>query len=243
MTSLTKLAYSNHLQGNITMIDPHPLFNPMLIDWQDAQAMFDLPLSELPKKVLFFPGGISSVNAELHAEGRHVVSADSAYALNAFEMEKFQMEMLQTCSLNWEREHQDLSIDEKRRQEKIISKWQAIADTFTQDYQKAENEGRYIALKDSLKLPFKNGEFDLVCCPGVLIEDQSTTLNLLKELLRVAHEVRLVPHLLEGEDAHKALAGVMLVLQQEDYGVELRNVNYEAANVMLRVWSKTCVVA
>lgn len=227
------------------MIDPRPLFVPMMMNWETAEMMFDLPFSALPEKVLFFPGGISSVNAELHQKGKQVVSIDSAYALSLYDLEKLQTEILQTCSLDWERANKNLSVEEKRSQEQIISAWQKIADLFMHDYQKAKNEGRYVALANHSALPFKNNEFNLACCAGLLIEDQGAVLNLMMELLRVASEVRIFPHWLAGEKAHNALAAIMLVLQQEDYGVELKNVNYKAhegAPVMLRVWSKRCVV-
>ena len=93
-----------------------------------------------------------------------------------------------------------------------------------------------MAYQDILKLPFKDGEFNLACCAGVLIEDQTAILNLIKELLRIAHEVRLFPELLAGENLKQNLVSVLLVLQQQDFGVELH------ANAMLRIWSKTCVV-
>lgn len=210
------------------MIEQHPQFTTIISDWALAQHMFELKLEQLPQKTLFVPTGLTSISAELVRSNVKVICADKIYGLSTFELEKRTADIMRDASLDCERRH---------CHPEIISFWQEVRDAFWQDFQTGKNEGRYVAYHDILKLPFPDGEFNLACCAGVLIEDQTAMLNLVNELLRVAHEVRIYPELLIGENIKLNLAGILLVLQQQNFGVELH------ANAMLRIWSKTCVVA
>ncbi len=209
------------------MIEQHPEFTSIISDWALAEQMFELKLEHLPKKTLFIPGGLTSIAAELAESKPGAVCADAIYGLSSFELEKRTADIMRDAGLECDRRHCD---------PQMISFWQRVRDAFWLDFQTGKNAGRYVAYQDILKLPFKDGEFNLACCAGVLIEDQTAILNLIKELLRIAHEVRLFPELLAGENLKQNLVSVLLVLQQQDFGVELH------ANAMLRIWSKTCVV-
>ncbi len=227
------------------MITPRALFTPMLFDLADAKKMFELTSEHLASTILIFPAGVSTVSTELAHAKIVPVSADVAYAQSAYDAEKWVNQMMQTVSLDWERTHSALSNDQKRYQEEIISHWQKIAAAFLMDYQHGLKQGYLVAIKDALKMPWQEDKFKLACCPGVLVEDQTAVLELIKELLRVSHEVRLFPYLLEGEAIKQTLAEVLLYLQQHNYGVELKHVAYKSFNgaeVLLRVWSKACVV-
>lgn len=209
------------------MIEQHPEFTTVISNWALAEQMFELKINQLPKKTLFVPSGLTSIGAELAQAKHEAVCADVIYGLGSFELEKRILDLMRDASLDCERRGGD---------PEIISLWQGVVNAFWADFQAGKNAGRYVGFSDILNLPFRDGEFDLACCAGVLIEDQTAMLNLIKELLRVAHEVRIFPELLIGENVKQNLALVLLVLQQQDFGVELH------ANAMLRVWSKTCVV-
>lgn len=65
-------------------------------------------------------------------------------------------------------------------------------------------------------------------------------LKRIKGLARIAKEVRIYP-LSDDEGKLSSLVGpVLLSLQQENYGTEIREVS--PANPMLRVWAQSCVV-
>lgn len=209
------------------MIEQHPQFTPIISDWALAEQMFELKLAQMPQKALFIPAGLTSLGAELAEAKLNVVCADAIYGLSSFELEKATNDIMRDAGLECGRRSCD---------PQTISFWQGVRDQFWQDFQTGKNAGRYVSYRDILQLPFKDGEFNLACCAGVLIEDQTAMLNLIKELLRVAHEVRIFPELLVGENVKQNLVSVLLVLQQQDFGVELH------ANAMLRIWSKTCVV-
>lgn len=99
-------------------------------------------------------------------------------------------------------------------------------------------------------LPFSDFAFDLALCPHYLFVDDGslcvdTHLQLIYELARVAKEVRIYPLINNGLPSPE-LGPVLLGLQQENYGVEVRDVTSSLqpnGNAMLRVWAQQCHVS
>ena len=100
-------------------------------------------------------------------------------------------------------------------------------------------------------LPFPDFAFDLVLCPDYLFTDEDNQnidfhLQQIAELARVAKEVRIFP-LSNSHGLPSPLLGpVLLGLQQENYGVEVRDVTtalHPKGNAMLRVWAQQCHVS
>ncbi len=99
-------------------------------------------------------------------------------------------------------------------------------------------------------LPFPDFAFDLALCPDYLFideENQSIDFHLkqILELARVAKEVRIFP-LSDSQGLPSHLLGpVLLGLQQENYGIEVRDVTtflHPKGSAMLRVWAQQCHV-
>lgn len=97
-------------------------------------------------------------------------------------------------------------------------------------------------------LPFEDFQFDLAISTHQFFnmkEAHEVILHQLKELLRVAREVRLAPHRLESEEVAKQLGPLMLALQQEEVGVEITPLNEEQGcknAVMIKLWAQSCRV-
>ncbi len=100
-------------------------------------------------------------------------------------------------------------------------------------------------------LPFADFTFDLALCPDYLFTDEENQdvdfhLQQIFELARVAKEVRIFP-LSNHEGQPSSLLGpVLLGLQQENYGVEVRDVTSSSrpkGDAMLRVWAQLCHVS
>lgn len=100
-------------------------------------------------------------------------------------------------------------------------------------------------------LPFADFTFDLALCPDYLFMDEDNQsvdfhLQQIVELARVAKEVRIFP-LSDSDGLPSSLLGpVLLGLQQENYGVEVRDVTSSFrpnGNAMLRVWAQQCHVS
>lgn len=99
-------------------------------------------------------------------------------------------------------------------------------------------------------LPFSDFTFDLALCPDYLFTDEENQsidfhLKQIFELARVAKEVRIFP-LSDSQGLPSPLLGpVLLALQQENYGIEIRDVTtllHPKGSAMLRVWAQQCHV-
>lgn len=99
-------------------------------------------------------------------------------------------------------------------------------------------------------LPYADFAFDFALCSHYLFRDldeQSTDVHLqvIRELARVAKEVRVAPLINHEGNPSEFLGPVLLGLQQDNYGVEVRNVDVEPqqnVNAMLRVWAQQCML-
>ena len=100
-------------------------------------------------------------------------------------------------------------------------------------------------------LPFPDFTFDLALCPDYLFTDEDNQsidfqLQQIIELARVAKEVRIFP-LSDSHGLPSPLLGpVLLALQQENYGIEVRDVTtllHPKGSAMLRVWAQQCHVS
>jgi len=97
-------------------------------------------------------------------------------------------------------------------------------------------------------LPFNDFSFDFALSAQYLFtkmdeQDVNFHLNTLRELARVAKDVRVFPLTDSHGEPSPLLGPVLLALNQEGYGVEVRNVNYQwhpKANAMLRLWARQC---
>lgn len=103
-------------------------------------------------------------------------------------------------------------------------------------------------LKADETLPYSNFSFDLALCADYLFldakdEDIAFHLQVIRELARVAKEVRVFPLIDRDGTPSPALGPVLLGLQQANYGVEVRQIRLPAHahdNAMLRVWALQC---
>ena len=121
-----------------------------------------------------------------------------------------------------------------------------------------EAHEKHSALSDSVTcfspsesgvMPFDDFSFDIAICPYYLFTQTMTelnfNLNVIRELARVAKEVRIFPLIDELGVLSPLLGPVLLGLQQENYGVEVRDVTsplLQKENAMLRVWAQLCHV-
>ena len=217
-------------------------------NFADYCQMFDLSEADRKKAILDFPGGVSSFNAEMHELGHSVLSADVAYVLSPDEIQQHAQKVYEknedflTANMQTLRSHVADEVD------KIFAQWQDNMRMFIDHYAQSSSSERYCVI-DSSTLPFSDGQFSLALCSDFMFHTQSSDLLspevLIKELCRVAHEVRVFPLLDEKGEVNPGLGPLMLMLQQDGYGVEVREVPYElrkGGNAMLRVWSNQCEV-
>lgn len=214
----------------------------------EYEQMFDLSPHDLDKKILDCASGFASFNAEMHVLGKHAVSCDKAYNLPLPELklhlEKGVHNMLAKVDKNqdqflWQK-HIDVAT--------LTENTNRTLNRFLKDFPIGKKEGRYIAATLP-SLPFSNYEVSVAICAYFLFSthenDQDFHLASIMEMCRVAKEARIFPLLNNHGEPSALIPPVILALQQNNYGIEIKQVPYEfqkGGNAMLRVWSQTCDV-
>lgn len=97
-------------------------------------------------------------------------------------------------------------------------------------------------------LPYITHQFELALCTDFIFYHSHTGEEIaiiVKELCRVASEVRIFPLLDSQRKMSAELGSLLLTLQKKNYGVEVREVPFNTlakGNAMLRVWEQECKV-
>lgn len=193
--------------------------------------MFSLTDSDLKRSILGCGDGPASFNAELTTNGGNVVSIDPAYQFDSVSLQSRISEA-----------YDEIMPQVQQQQDKYI--WESIASVeelgrirmdamqrFISDYEVGKKSGRYIY--ESLpELSFQENQFDLVLCSHYLflysdhvgLEEHLASI---KELCRVAREVRIYPLLSLNGEISPHLKEVFLLLQNSEFVASLADVKYQ----------------
>lgn len=230
------------------MVRDHLLIPGWVYDMADYRQMFDLSEADLSRKILDFPGGISSFNAEMYDHGYEIVSGDPSYASLPEQMTEIADEIL---GKNKQFLHKNIHRLKDQSDKAVIQLeelWLKNKARFIADYARGKMQRRYQAMQLPT-LPFSDHSFELLLCSDLLFHKEArhglTPAELMAELTRVALEVRIFPILNDRGEMSASIGPLMLDYQQKNFNIELRQVAYEVmkgGNAMLRIWSKRCVV-
>ncbi|MGK7875268.1 MAG: class I SAM-dependent methyltransferase [Xenococcaceae cyanobacterium] len=204
--------------------------------------MFSLTPHEQTLSIIDCASSASSFNHEMHRQGYQVISCDPIYAFSSQEIAKCINEVYPIIigGINSSRDDyvwRDISSVKELEQMR-----QTIMQNFLQDFSIGLKEKRYIPA--SLPhLPFEDGQFDLALCSYFLFtysDHLSPTFHLdaIREMCRVARQVRIFPLINLRGEISPWLAPVTQDLKKEGYHLEIIKVPYEFqknSNRMLRV--------
>ena len=208
----------------------------------EYRHMFALSDADLDKKIVGVADGPASVNAELMAMGKHMLSVDPLYRFSAAEIKKqFDrvadgvFEQVQASSDNW------VWIYHKNLQSLKENRLKVIRN-FAADFEKGKQEKRYLV--DELpRLNFKDDEFDLALCSHFLFLYSEHFiyefhLDSVLELLRIAREVRIFPLMTLEVKKSAFVEPLIKELEQKAFLVTIEKVDYEmqkGGNKMLKI--------
>jgi hypothetical protein len=192
--------------------------------------MFLLTGDDLHKTILGCSDGPASFNAELTKIGGKVISADPVYR---FSTEEIRSRVVEVCPLivsEVSKNRNDYVWEQIRDTDHLVQKRMDAMEIFLTDYEQGKSYGRYVeaSLPD---LPFETGAFDLALCSHFLFLYSSHVslevhLNSMKELCRVAKEVRIYPVVtLEGK-CSEHIGPVVSELENDGLDVSLQKVRY-----------------
>jgi hypothetical protein len=205
-------------------------------------AMFDLGEAEKRLSILGCGDGPASFNCEGTAQGMRIVSADPLYQFRAGDIRERIDATARTITTQLRSNRDSYVWKNFADVDELIATRLAAMEQFMADYESGIAQGRYVT-GGFPDLPFHDSCFDLALCSHLLFlysEQQNLPFHLqaLRELTRVAEEVRIFPLLeLDGRES-RHLRAVLLALQRMGLKAEKVSVPYEfqrGANQMLRI--------
>ncbi|RUR18819.1 hypothetical protein ELY21_06245 [Legionella sp. km535] len=215
----------------------------------EYQEMFDLSDSEINSKILEYGCGPSSVNSQLAQRSIEVVSCDPLFVLDKDTLYSKSVMIFSQMAEEIKAEQEHFDFTRSGGFEQLLAARKQGFEQFFADYRQGKTEGRYLGVTD-IQLPFADFSFDFALCSHYLFADLDNQtvdfhLNVIRELARVAKEVRIFPLIDKEGKTSSFLGPVLLGLQQDNFGIEVREVAFhlqKSGNAMLRVWAQQCIV-
>ena len=194
--------------------------------------MFALSDADLQGRVLGCGDGPASFNAEATRRGARVVSCDPIYRFDAVQIrrriDETAAEVLEQARQN---AHEFVWNDVIPDIETLKHVRMAAMTAFLDDFDAGRREGRYVDA-GLPSLPFADGTFDLALCSHFLFlysqqHDAAFHVAALRELCRVAREVRVFPLLALGGQPSPHLGAARQALTADGWHSSIERVPYE----------------
>lgn len=192
--------------------------------------MFSLSESDLEGSILGCGDGPASFNAELSAIGKKIISIDPIYAFSRRQILLRINEVCPEVSQQLELNKSNYVWETFKNVGEVVNARMTAMEYFLNDYDNGGLEGRYIEAGLPF-LPFRNDNFSLALCSHFLFlysDHINETMHKegIKELCRVAREVRIYPLVtLDGKQS-PYLEPIIKTLIYSGYNVEQKAVKY-----------------
>jgi ubiquinone/menaquinone biosynthesis C-methylase UbiE len=218
-----------------------------IIPWGRTRAeyelMFGLSPDELRERTLDCGGGPASFAAEMTTAGHSVVAVDPIYSFSGEEIKARFEATIETVLTQVRATPDDWTWSYHRDPENLRANRIAAMERFLADYPTGIANRRYV-LGELPKLPFPDQTFDRALCSHLLFLYSDALpaefhVQSVRELCRVAREVRIFPLLNLKRELSPHLAAVRSTLAQEGWSSQVVTVRYElqrGGNQMLRIF-------
>ena len=198
----------------------------------EYKEMFSLSDSDLKKRIVGCGDGPACFNAELSKIANNIVSIDPIYQFSAKEIGSRISEVYPQVMGQVAKNKSDYVWKNIANVEAMGNLRMDAMQAFLTDYEQGKKSGRYI--NASLPtLPFKMAEFELALCSHYLFlysehVNQERHIQSMKELCRIAREVRVYPLLSIGNNqVSPHLKPVISALKESGFNASLVPVKYE----------------
>lgn len=187
--------------------------------------------ADVKKKILGCGDGPASVNCELTQMGVAITSIDPIYQFSAQQIQTRIEETSDIIAKQLAQNSADFVWKNIKDVDTLVSLRLGAMEMFLADYENGKKEGRY-QHQELPSLSFKDGEFDLAWSSHFLFLysehfDAEFHLNAIKEMLRVAKEVRVFPLLDLSNTRSPHLDKVLEYLTKNGYTYEIQKSEYE----------------
>lgn len=204
--------------------------------------MFALTDADLTGRILGCGDGPASFNAEATRKGARVTSTDPLYGCSAREIAERIDETFEPMLEQTRRNAGEFVWTTFASVEKLGQTRRAAMRAFLEDYDEGRADGRYIEAALPA-LPFPDASFDLALCGHFLFlysahRDLDFHLESIREMCRVAREVRIFPLLQLGGAPSPFVEPCREALAESGFEVSLDPVPYEfqrGGNRMMRI--------
>ena len=209
---------------------------------EEYQAMFSLSERDLARRILGCGDGPASFNAELSARGGNVVSVDPLYRDSAAAIERRVRQAYSTMMAQTSANRGDFVWTHVRSLDDLGRRRMDALRAFVADFEAGRRSGRYVEAALPV-LPFADDTFELALSSHFLFLfsaqfDVHFHVAALREMLRVAVEVRVFPLLQLGGAPSPHVSGVQEAFTALGVSATVEPVPYEfqrGGNRMLRL--------
>ena len=206
--------------------------------------MFDLSPADLRGRILGCGDGPASFNAEAAARSGRVTSCDPIYSVDGDTIRRRFDECAGPLIAQVRATPEHYVWTYHRDPDDLLRNRRFAMDRFLTDYASGAARGRYVAAALPA-LPFPDRTFDLAVVSHLLflysaLLDQAFHERSIRELFRVAREVRIFPLVSLDCAPSPHIEPVVAALERSGFTVEIRAVEYEfvrGANRMMRITS------
>jgi SAM-dependent methyltransferase len=210
--------------------------------FDEYAAMFALDDMDRSRSILGCGDGPASFNAEALQRNVKVVSADPLYQFSVPQIRKRIADTAPVIARQTQDNAKDFVWSRFKSVPELVAARMKAMQVFLADFEAGLQEGRYVPA-ELPNLPFFDGTFDLALCSHFLFlyseqHDVQFHVQALRELCRVAQEVRIFPLLELSGTVSRHLPEVIDILQAGGCTVLIESVNYEfqkGGNQMLRL--------
>lgn len=211
--------------------------------FDEYQRMFALTERDFGLRLLGCGDGPASFNAEATRRGAQVVSCDPIYQYDADQIQA-RIAATYDAILNQTRQNMNEFVWTNIRSVDELGRIRMEAmNEFLKDYSCGRSAGRYIDA-ELPNLPFDDRSFDLALCSHFLFLysaqlGESFHLSAIREMSRVAREVRIFPLLALGAAPSPWVRSVAEACRAHGFRVSIEHVPYEfqrGGNQMMRIY-------
>ena len=211
--------------------------------FDEYRRMFALTGADLGGRILGCGDGPASFNAEATRQGSLIVSCDPLYQFGAAQIRQRIDETAPAVLEQARQNAHEFVWDEAIPDVDALKRVRMSAMTaFLEDYETGRGQGRYLDA-GLPSLPFADGAFDLALCSHFLFLysqqlDEAFHHQSVRELCRVARDLRIFPLVALGGRPSPHLGPVRAALARDGWHASIERVPYEfqrGGNEMLRV--------